>query len=183
MDAAQIRGMYWYHTIDLPIDGQVVRTPGEYDHARYVDRYGFPASMAGMRVLDMGAADGWFSFEFERRGAAEVVAADRVSGYPDVPYHEVARFGPGIQWTGAHRFHLARELLGSSVMHIDQDIHALDSDVVGTFDLVFCGSLLLHISDPFLALKALRRVCRGSLIVATAYYRDPVIRLYEAAMS
>jgi hypothetical protein len=93
--AAKVRSVYWYHSIDLPIDGGVVRTPGEYDHSSYLTKYGFPESLAGKRVLDIGAADGYFSFEFERRGAAEVVAGDLFAGYPDVPFHEVERLGRG----------------------------------------------------------------------------------------
>src|SRR6266568_9564153 len=36
-----------------------------------------PADLTGKTVLDIGAYDGFFSFEAERRGAARVVAADK----------------------------------------------------------------------------------------------------------
>jgi 2-polyprenyl-3-methyl-5-hydroxy-6-metoxy-1,4-benzoquinol methylase len=35
--------------------------------------FGLPESMSGMRVLDIGCAEGFFSFEAERRGAREVI--------------------------------------------------------------------------------------------------------------
>ncbi len=41
-----------------------------------IARFPIPADLSGKRVLDIGAWDGWFTFEMERRGA-EVVAIDR----------------------------------------------------------------------------------------------------------
>ncbi len=62
----------WYHTQELA-PGLV--TPGMFDLRPYVDRYGLPESIAGMRVLDVGTFEGFWAFEMERRGA-EVVALD-----------------------------------------------------------------------------------------------------------
>lgn len=106
---------YWYHTIELP-DGRT--TAGEYDHRPYLAQYGFPASMAGMSALDVGAADGFFSFEFERRGAARVVAVDHSGAYIDIPYHEERQFGRGGGDSGFHRFFLAHRLRRSRVEHL-----------------------------------------------------------------
>ena len=71
--AERIHGQRWYHTIDLG-NGQV--TPGWFDMRPYVKHYGLPERMDGMRVLDCGTWDGFWAFELERRGAAEVVAID-----------------------------------------------------------------------------------------------------------
>jgi SAM-dependent methyltransferase len=57
---------YWYHTIDL---GDSWITPGVYDYRESLDAFQFPQDMQGMQVLDVGAATGFFSFEFEKRGA------------------------------------------------------------------------------------------------------------------
>src|SRR5918911_1254406 len=56
----------WYHTLDL---GSGVVTEGMFDLRPYVDRYGLPESLSGMRVLDVGTFDGFWAFEMERRGA------------------------------------------------------------------------------------------------------------------
>ena len=64
---------FWYHTLEFP---HGIQTTGVYQHRPYLHFYGFPPSLVGATVLDVGAADGFFSFEFERRGAAEVVAVD-----------------------------------------------------------------------------------------------------------
>src|SRR5687767_12426753 len=60
----------WYHRIDL---GDGIETPGHFRMADYVPHYRFPDRMDGMRVLDVGASTGFFAYEFERRGAAEVI--------------------------------------------------------------------------------------------------------------
>src|SRR5437763_11805220 len=63
----------WYHTIDLP-DGST--TPGWLDTRPVARLVPWPSSLQGGRCLDVGAFDGFWSFEMERRGAAEVVAID-----------------------------------------------------------------------------------------------------------
>ena len=181
MDTSRIESGYWYHSIALPRgDGTTAITPGEYDHRPYLERYGFPSRMSGMSVLDVGPADGFFSFEFERRGATRVVAVDRDT-YPDVPFHEVERFGQGVEH-GRNRLLLARDLLRSSVDYRLGDVYELSAEEFGTFDLVFCGSLLLHLTDPIRALQGLRRVTGDRLVLATAYYHEPAIGLYERAI-
>jgi tRNA (mo5U34)-methyltransferase len=68
--AAELRqagaGRTWFHTIDL---GNGVRTPGHKDTAAEWEHLHLP-DLAGRSVLDVGAYDGFFSFEAERRGAA-----------------------------------------------------------------------------------------------------------------
>jgi tRNA (mo5U34)-methyltransferase len=36
---------------------------------RRISQFPIPENLTGKRVLDIGAWDGWFSFEMERRGA------------------------------------------------------------------------------------------------------------------
>jgi tRNA (mo5U34)-methyltransferase len=55
-------------------------TPGWNDpKVEKLPYFGLPDNMTGMRVLDIGHAEGFFSFEAERRGAAEVVG---IENYP-----------------------------------------------------------------------------------------------------
>lgn len=62
----------WYHTVEL---APGVLTPGRYDHRRYLRHYELPDDLSGKTVLDIGAASGFFSFEFEKRGG-RVTAVD-----------------------------------------------------------------------------------------------------------
>src|SRR5688572_27964962 len=63
----------WYHTIEL---GNGLVSRGFNDHRSIVDRTGLPASLARRTALDVGSFDGFWAFEMERRGAAEVTALD-----------------------------------------------------------------------------------------------------------
>ena len=69
----RIEEISWYHTIEL---APGVVTPGTFDLRDQVDRYGLPERLDGMRALDIGTQNGFWAFEMERRGAAEVVALD-----------------------------------------------------------------------------------------------------------
>ena len=69
---------YWFHKIKLAPD---LVTPGWSDAEKdKLPYFGLPVSMQGMRVLDVGCCEGFFSFEAERRGAREVIAIDPVPG-------------------------------------------------------------------------------------------------------
>jgi tRNA (mo5U34)-methyltransferase len=68
-----VHGRPWWHQIDL---GDGLITPGPDPSPEKLKGLAFPEDLAGMAVLDIGAYDGFFSFEAERRGAARVVAAD-----------------------------------------------------------------------------------------------------------
>ena len=73
--AEQVGALRWFHTLHLP--GGIV-TPGAIDSSRLLARLDLPASLAGKTVLDVGAWDGYHSFECARRGAL-VLATDSYS--------------------------------------------------------------------------------------------------------
>jgi tRNA (mo5U34)-methyltransferase len=125
-----------------------------------------PADLTGKTVLDIGAWDGFFSFELERRGAKRVLAMD-------------AWYGRGHEC-----FMLAREHFGSKVEHLKLDAHDISAERLGTFDLVFCAGLLYHLRHPLLVLQKIRSVATGMLILETNSYipavheRVPVITFF-----
>jgi tRNA (mo5U34)-methyltransferase len=140
----------WYHTIDL---GQGVVTEGVDDSPYRLARLNLP-SLAGRTVLDVGAWDGFFSFEAEKRGASRVVATDHFSWS-----------GPG--WGTKAGFELARQALGSRVEDIDIDVMDLTPEGVGTFDVVFFLGVLYHLRHPLLGLERVASVTRELLILET----------------
>ena len=121
----------WFHSIELP-DGRLI--PGvvtvEALKARLL-RYPIPLDLCGKRVLDVGAATGWNSFELERRGA-DVVAVDCV----DLP-----------------EFRAARELLNSKVDYRILDVDELSPESIGRFDYVLFFGVLYHLRHPLLGLE------------------------------
>lgn len=168
-----VSALKWYHTIDL---GGGLLTPGIYDHRPYLERYGLPDDLRGKTALDVGAASGFFSFEMERRGAdvtavdlGEWMAHDFGPEYvPDMTPDEARGYLRDA-------FLLARDALGSKVERRALSVYDLWPESVGVFDLVFCGSLLLHLKDPVRALERLRGVTAGGgmAIIATAIDPDP----------
>jgi tRNA (mo5U34)-methyltransferase len=167
MDASEVGRMRWYHTIDMP-DGS--STPGEYDLRSIVDRLPWPESMIGMRCLDIGSRDGFYAFEMERRGAAEVVALDLDD--PDLidfpgprpPREQVQEELDA----GKRAFEVAREARGSSVIRSQIGIYDLSEDDHGRFDFAVIGTLLHHLRDPARALVATRSALDGHLLLNDA---------------
>jgi tRNA (mo5U34)-methyltransferase len=152
----------WYHTLDL---GNGVVTEGMFDHRGFEDRCLLPSDLSGLRCLDVGTMDGFWAFAMERRGASEVVALDmedpEALDWPVALRHRVVKT---MDETKGARFALAQQALGSRVERLVRSVYDIDTDL-GTFDLVFCGDLLVHLKDPATAVERLHRVCRGSTIV------------------
>jgi tRNA (mo5U34)-methyltransferase len=124
----------YYHSIELP-DGRIIRGIQSIETQRSrIAQFPIPQDLRGKRVLDIGAWDGWFSFEMERRGAS-VVAVDA---------------------TNKTRFLEAKEMLNSKVEHAVADICYLTPRDIGYFDIVLFFGVLYHLKHPMLALE---RVC------------------------
>jgi tRNA (mo5U34)-methyltransferase len=127
-----------------------------------------PASLEGRRCLDVGTFDGFWAFEMERRGAAEVVAIDVVDprrwDWP-IPASEEAMAAISRRMSEGRGFDIAHRALGSKVRFEDLSVYDLDPDRIGTFDFVYLGSLLLHLRDPLRALDRVRAVCTGQLLL------------------
>lgn len=144
---------HWYHQIEV---APGVVTPGVNDSQMVLDALQLPERLDGMRVLDIGARDGFFSFEAERRGAAEVVAIDYLAA----------------EETG---FPIASKLVGSKVEMRQANVYGLTPEEFGTFDLVLFLGVLYHLRDPMLALDRIADICTGSLIVETQAIDDAVL--------
>lgn len=161
----QVDAIDWYHTLELA-PGLV--TPGWLDHRQVLPSIPLPASLAGKRCLDVGTFNGFWAFEMERRGAKEVIAVDVVDHRRwDWPIRSdqatVARLGERM--AGGTGFEIARSALGSSVQRLDRSVYELDANELGRFDLVYVGSLLVHLRDPVRAIERILSVCCGEMVV------------------
>lgn len=155
----------WYHSIDV-VDGATTR--GWFDLRHALPELPIP-DVRGKRCLDIGTWDGFYAYELERRGASEVIALDvpDLSGIDYPPEVDAIEGFDRSQRSSQPRpagFHLLHEILDSKVEWRAGNIYDLDPDDIGTFDLVVCGSLLVHLRDPVRALSAVRSVTRGQLL-------------------
>src|SRR5215469_6621692 len=138
---------YWFHRMELP--GGVV-TPGWSDpKIDKLPHFGLPQNMTGMRVLDIGNAEGFFSFEAERRGAAEIIG---IENYPPM----------------ARKFEICRAAQGSRARTYMASVYDLNPGSFGTFDLVMFFGVLYHLRHPILALQKIALVCTGTILMQTA---------------
>lgn len=165
----------WFHRIDL---GHGIVTPGIDETQRKLGWLRLPESFAGKSVLDIGAWDGAFSFEAERRGASRVLAVDSVA------WQEPA-WGPKGFGTKAG-FELAREALGSGVEDTTLgDFDELSPQRVGTWDVVLYLGVLYHMKHPWFSLERVAGVCEDLLILEThadlLELRRPAMAIYPGA--
>jgi tRNA (mo5U34)-methyltransferase len=121
-------------------------------------------------VLDLATYDGFWAFEFERRGA-EVVAIDiPVWSDVDVPRRMLPYASElGLDQPTGSGFMLAHSILDSRVERVTMSIYDLNPADIGTFDLVFLSDVLLHLRCPQLAIEKAASVCHGELIVADVF--------------
>jgi SAM-dependent methyltransferase len=128
-----------YQQIDLPYG---VRVKGK-DRRPSLDLV-LPPSLAGKSVLDVGAAEGYFSFAAEARGAARVVAVD----------------------VREERVRTARRLTaitGSQVEILQRDI--VRDPITEAFDYVLVLNVVHHLRDPLPVLWQLAAITRECLVI------------------
>ena len=134
----------WWHVIDLPDGGT---TPGAWDLRPLSERLPWH-DLRGKRCLDIGTADGFWAFEMERRGAADVLATDQ-----DTHFGQKSR----------RNFEEAHAARGSSVRYETRDVF----DLGGEFDVAFMGYVLQMVEDPIRALRSVARVARTLMLLDT----------------
>src|SRR6202162_4758994 len=147
----QMNALGWYHSIELP-NGEVIQGIQSLAQQRLrLRQFLIPQDLRGKRVLDIGAWDGWFSFEMERRGAS-VVAVDA---------------------TKRTRFLEAKAILDSKVEHVVADICYLTPRDIGYFDIVLFFGVLYHLKHPMLALERVCELTTDMACFATLVTDDP----------
>jgi tRNA (mo5U34)-methyltransferase len=142
---ALFSGIDWYQRWEV---FRGVFTPGRNPVAALTDAAELPHDLRGRRVLDVGAWHGCFSFECERRGAAEVVAYS-------------------LEDPEASGFNRLKHALDSRVRYVRGSVYDLQPDEVGTFDLVLFFGVLYHLRYPLLAIDRLRSISTGDVLIET----------------
>ncbi len=166
----EVSRVTWWHHIDL---GHGIVTPGADEKSSVkLRRMHLPEMMTGKTVLDVGAWDGYFSFESERRGASRVLATDYFC------------WGHG-GWGSKSGFELARSVLGSKVEDRDIDAMDLSRETLGEFDIVLFLGVFYHLKNPLAALERIAGLTRELLIVEShadmLFAHRPAMAFYEGS--
>lgn len=176
---------FWWHSIDL---GQGVVTPGwktPVKLKRELASLQIP-DLTNRSVLDIGAWDGFYSFQAEQRGASRVVALDHFAwsvdwGKQSAAQQRVAprkpvkvspeddpRMWRPNELPGRRGFDLAHRLLESRVEPVVADFMETDLQTLGTFDVVLFLGVLYHMRHPLLALERLAQLTGEMAVIETA---------------
>ena len=158
----------WFHSIDM---GEGIRTrevaplpgpqPDDHPRERWADLTGVvPADLSGQRILDIGSADGFYTLEFARRGALEVVAVDAWAKHVN-----------RVTWLGEY-FGLG------NITPVLGRIEELDVRKIGRFDAVFMLGLLYHLKDPLAGLEAVSELSDVLYLETISIFDDANPYLY-----
>src|SRR5262249_3179524 len=134
----------WYHTIELRPG---IETPGWFDTRPTSAGLPWP-DLTGARCLDVGTFEGFWAREMKTRGAGEVVAiAPLAPRQWDWPAGSTAATLSAIGERKQHGegFRFVNDALGGGIEHREMSVYDLDAAGIGMFDMVYVGSLLLHL--------------------------------------
>lgn len=163
----------YYHTIELP-DGL---HEGAWDCRAATDVYLGHVDFAGKTVLEVGPANGYFTFEMERRGA-QVTCLDlgQTGEWDIVP-------GPNIDELQVPR--LMRENLARIERAFWEGHRATSSkarmvygsiyqcpELVEPHQIGMLGNVLQHLRDPFTGLQRMAKMVTETIIVTETMWLD-----------
>jgi SAM-dependent methyltransferase len=174
---------YFYHTMELP--GHGVIEGRDWDLREGVDKYLGKVDFARQRVLEIGPASGFLTFEMEKRGA-EVVSVEVTAehGWDFVPYpaerlEEVFGQRRIVMQQLKNSYWFSHVALQSKAKVYYGDVYNLPASL-GQFDVAVMGSVLLHCRDPLRIVEQCGKMAR-TLIVVDMFHQDlegaPVCRL------
>lgn len=181
---------FFYHTMELPGCGEV---RGQWDLRGRFDDYVGGVNLSGKKVLDVGTATGFLSFEAEKRRAARIVSFDmsdpkqfRCLPFKDKLYYRdperwAEQFGAEIEkWKNA--YWLCHRLLESKAEVFYGSIYDLP-EALGEFDVAIVGAVLEHLSDPISALASITRLTKKTVVVITPLLEidERIARLHGSA--
>ncbi len=131
----EARKFQWYQSIPLT-DGVVTEGETGESESKKIELMGLPKDLTGKSVLDIGCNEGFYSFEFEKRGATKIIAVDK---------------SPRAK----EKFEFVKSVFQSKVEFMSTDVLSLKRKNLGRFDYVLFLAVFHHLRFP---MKVLDRV-------------------------
>ena len=161
-----------YHTMNINgIKTKNTRTSSQYQ--MWVSQV-IPNDLTGKNVLDVGCADGFYSFLCEQRNANRILAIDyeAFDKHKDLPKSE--------QKNNPNNFELYKKLINSQVEYRTLDLYNIDL-IKETFDFVLFFGIYYHLQDLTSALKKIYSVVNESVFLAGHILdsEDPIMYYYD----
>lgn len=171
----------FYYTTEVPGHGLM---RGEWDLRGNEAAYFGNVAVAGKRVLQIGAADGFLSFHLEREGA-EVVGYDvSVDHWWDVVPHAGQ---DAAEWKQRYKTHetalrqlgnaywLTHRALASKARMVYGTLYDIPA-AIGPVDVAAYCRVLAHVRDPLRALEQGLRLTKDTVIVTELVSNTPWLR-------
>ena len=174
LNVDNVADCYFYHTMELP--GRGVIEGRDWDLRGRVDEYLGNVDFAGQRVLEIGPASGFLTFEMEKR-SADVISVEVTDdhGWDFVPYPEARLeevFGPRriVMQQLKNSYWFSHAALQSKARVYYGDAYNLPA-ALGEFDIAVMGTVLLHCRDPLRIVEQCGKRAK-SLVIVEIFYPD-----------
>jgi O-methyltransferase len=158
---------YFYHSIELP-DGRVIK--GDWDLRGAASQYLGELAFNGKAVIEYGPASGYLSDIIAKQGAELTVFDLPLGSGPEImpfPGHDteaVARNGAVSVTRQRNSWWFTKNHLSFEAKAVYADIYRQPDDI-GIYDIAIFGAILLHLSNPFLAIREAARITRKTIVI------------------
>ena len=154
----QAQAREWFYSYELP-DGSTTPTyHGSDIKAIHDTRWHMVQSClderlgngrSGLTALDLASHQGWFAVNLARAGFSSVLGVDARESHVEDSQ-------------------LIRDIYGLEQLSFRQgDIHELEQEKLGQFDVVLMLGLLYHLENPVGALRVCRSLCKNLCLIET----------------
>jgi len=166
----------WYHTMNINgIQTKNTRTSSQYQ--MWISQV-IPDDLTGKNILDVGCADGFYSFLCEQRNANRILAID-YEGF-DIQ----KKMSESEKEININNFELHKKFLDSKVEYRNLDVYDIDL-INETFDFVLFFGVYYHLENLISALKKIYSVVNGSIFLAGHILEseNPIMYYYDTSQT
>ncbi len=166
----------WYHAMNINgIQPKNTRTSSQYQ--MWISQV-IPDDLTGKNILDVGCADGFYSFLCEQRNANRILAID-YEGF-DIQ----KKMSESEKEININNFELHKKFLDSKVEYRNLDVYDIDL-INETFDFVLFFGVYYHLENLISALKKIYSVVNGSIFLAGHILEseNPIMYYYDTSQT